>query len=119
MLNGVLRVGFIYNHPRQVEIKASPDKIRQQAQQAKLLCERLLEHMKIIESKIGASSYFWRTDSSQLLYRYYDEDKLDYDKIRNQLNAQIERLNEIANAYDNAERASLEAASALPEAVIE
>lgn len=99
-------------------ISVSPEKIRQQAEQARFLCEKLLSHMKTIESKVDASVYFWNSESSQLIYKYFNEDKLDYDKIKRNLHLQIEHLNQIAIVYEKSEKASQEAASALPDTII-
>lgn len=103
---------------RNQNISVSTDRIRQQAQQAKDFCEKILDHMKSIENKVEASAFFWNTDSSQLLYKYFEEDKLDYDEIKNKLYLQIEHLNKIAALYESSEQVSQEAVSELPNAII-
>lgn len=106
------------SHEKQ-PIAVSSEKIRQQSEQSEYLCEKLLAHMKTIESKVAASVYFWNSESSQLLYKYFDEDKLDYEKIRKNLHLQIKHLNQIAAIYESSEKDSREAITTLPDTIIE
>lgn len=101
------------------EFKASPEKIGQHAARARALSESLLGHMKTIEEKVDMSSYFWSSDSSNLLYKYFRQDKLDYDEMKRRLNKNIEKLNSIAAMYESAERAVESEISALPDTIIE
>lgn len=100
-------------------ISVSPKKIRTQAEQAGYLCKSLLEHMKIIEGSVNSFCYFWNSDASNLLRKYFDEDRIDYAEIRNNLYAQIDKLNRIAKIYESSENAAQEYAVDLPNTIIE
>lgn len=99
-------------------ISVSPDKIKQQAEQARDICERLLGHIKKIEELVTFSTYFWNSDGANLLRKYFDEDKLDYVEIRKILFAQTEHLNKIAELYKNSENVSQADVAALPDTII-
>lgn len=102
----------------QYGITVSPQRILNTAQEAKVICERLIEDMENIEKGVADSPTFWSSESADLLYRLFREEKKEYEKLKNEIYAKIDRLNEIAFLYSKAENEAEDNASALPDTVI-
>ena len=102
----------------QYGITVSPQRILNTAQEAKAICERLIEDMENIEKGVADSPAFWSSESADLLYRLFREEKKEYEKLKNEIYAKIDRLNEIAFLYSEAENKAEDNASALPDTVI-
>ena len=98
-------------------IKASPEKIRQTASRASAICERMIVRMESVEHSVSESEFIWDSESAGLLYGYFEEDKMNYEFIKNALREKIELLSEIAALYEKAENDSGESAMALPNTV--
>ncbi len=100
------------------KIFVSTQKIREQAKIAKTLCQRIIGNMKIIENSVEKSTSFCESSSFDLLYKYFQEDKLDFNDIKKRLYSQIEKLDEIAALYEDTEEKSKEEAETLPNSII-
>lgn len=100
------------------KITVSPERIRQTAAQASAVCKRLIARIESVDRSVDDSLRFWASESSELLYDYYTDDKQNFEKIKRSLRRKTELLNEIAAMYENTEKEAHEAASTLPDNII-
>lgn len=99
-------------------ITVSPQRILNTAQEAKGICERLIADMENIEKDVADSPAFWNSESAELLYRLFRDDKKEYERLKDEIRAKIARLDEIAVLYSESEDQAEDDASALPDIVI-
>lgn len=99
-------------------ITVSPQRIINTARDAKGICERLIADMENIEKGVADSPAFWSSESADLLYRLFRNEKKEYEKLKNEIRAKIANLDEIADLYSKAENETEDNASALPSTVL-
>ena len=99
-------------------ITVSPEKIRETARRAAKICGKLLAGMDSIEASVSSTAAFWDSEGAQLLYRYFKDDKQEFEGIRQNLSGMSGRLEEIADLYDAAEKPSVDEAMTLPGAIL-
>ena len=104
--------------PQGVELQTSTEALRQTARQARVLYNRLLKHMNIIEGCLNASPHNWDTEGAQLLYSYFKEDQAEYDSVKKTLVRQIEHLEQIAEIYKQGEHGATEDSATLPDTIL-
>lgn len=102
----------------QYGITVSPQRILNTAQDAKGICERLIADMESIEKDVANSPAIWSSESAELLYRLFRDEKKEYERLKGEIRAKIARLDEIAAMYSEAENEAEDNASALPGTVI-
>ena len=99
-------------------ISVSPEKIKQTAQLASRICERLIYSMEGVEQNVAESATAWQSDSAELFREFFRENRQDFEEVKNGLQKKIMQLNEIAALYDRTEADAGQAASTLPDAIL-
>ena len=106
-------------HFQDSAITVSPEKIRQTALRAMTICESLVTRLESIESCVAKSNRVWSSDSAELLFAFFDEDKNEYESVKKSIRSKIAALEEIAAIYGKAEKEAAGSAEALPNSIIE
>lgn len=101
-----------------VQLKVSPDVMRNQAQAIKGEIQKIEAEWKRIEETIARSKYYWQGEASNIHQKSYHKIKTEVQEVTRRLKEHPADLFEMAGVYIKAENEAVQSANALPEDVI-
>lgn len=101
------------------EISVSAEKLGEAALHLKNVCNDILLHIGNIEKSVFDSSYYWSTESSELVQRLFADDAAESKAVAEKIKEYIKSLDSITQLYEKTERESTDDAQTLPDSIID
>lgn len=100
-------------------IEVSTEQLSAKAAQIKNICSDIFIHFSNIEKCVDSLPYYWSSESSELLKKYFDEDKKEAQTLRERFEKQVGILTSIAGVYNDSEKNIASDVKTLPDSIID